>query len=49
MVASRAFAAYYALQCLVAVRTSDARAAKLGYGALGIVMLLVTLLAKPAG
>ncbi len=49
VVASRAFAAYYALQCLVAVRTSSGRGARLGYGALGIVMLLVTLLAKPAG
>lgn len=49
VVASRAFAAYYALQCLVAVRTSTGRGARLGYGALGVVMLLVTLLAKPAG
>lgn len=49
VVASRAFALYYALQCVVAVRTSDGRAARLGYGLLGLVMLAVTLLARPAG
>lgn len=49
VVASRAFAAYYALQCVVAVRTSARCGPRVGYAALGLVMLVVTLLAKPAG
>ncbi len=49
VVASRAFAAYYALQCVVALRTSEARPAKVGYGLLGLALLAITLLAKPAG
>ena len=48
-VASRAFAAYYALQCVVALRTSDGAARKLGYGALAAILTAITLLAKPAG
>ncbi|HMD52839.1 MAG TPA: hypothetical protein VKG62_08995, partial [Solirubrobacteraceae bacterium] len=48
VVASRAFAAYYALQCVSALRTSDRRRARVGYGALSIVMLAIAALAKPA-
>ncbi|MEO8160237.1 MAG: hypothetical protein ABI588_02370 [Arenimonas sp.] len=47
--ASRAFAAYYAIQCVVAMRSSDRPAAKSGFGLLAIVLLLITLLAEPAG
>ena len=48
-VASRAFAAYYALQCVVALRTSEGAAAKLGYGILAAILTAITLLAQPAG
>ena len=48
-VASRAFAAYYALQCVVALRTSEGAAAKVGYGALAAILTAITLLAEPAG
>lgn len=48
-VASRAFAAYYALQCVVALRTTESIPAKIGFGMLVIVLLAITLLAKPAG
>jgi hypothetical protein len=48
VVASRAFAFYYALQCVVALRTSDRALARLGYGALGVLMLAITLFATPA-
>ncbi len=48
-VASRAFAAYYALECVIALRTSDDIRAKAGYGLLALVLLAITLLAKPAG
>ena len=49
VVASRAFAAYYALQCVVAIRTSESSWQRIGYGALAVVMLAITLLAEPAG
>ena len=49
VIASRAFAAYYALQCIVALRTSPGTWRKLGFGLLAIVLALVTLLARPAG
>lgn len=49
VVASRAFAAYYALQCVVAMRTSDSSWQRAGYGALAAVMLAIAVLAKPAG
>ena len=49
VVASRAFAAYYALQCVSALRTSDQLRARVGYGALAIVLLAIAALAKPAG
>ena len=48
-VASRAFAAYYSLQCVVALKTSDRALAKLGFGLLALVLAAITLLAKPAG
>ena len=48
-VASRAFAAYYAIQALIALRTSDGAARRVGYGALAVVMTAITLLAEPAG
>ncbi len=49
VVASRAFAAYYALQCVVAMRTSESPWRRGGYGALAAVMLAIALLAEPAG
>ena len=48
-IASRAFAAYYALQCVVALRTSDSPAAKVGLGILAAILTVITLLAEPAG
>ena len=48
-IASRAFAAYYALQALIALRTSPSLSRKIGYGALALVMLAITLLAEPVG
>jgi hypothetical protein len=48
-IASRAFAAYYALQCIVALRTTRGRGAKLGFGLLALVFTLIALLARPAG
>jgi hypothetical protein len=49
VVASRAFALYYALQCVVALRTANGLPRKLGYGALAVVLAAITLFAKPAG
>ncbi len=48
-VASRAFAAYYAIQALIALRTTPGTVARIGYGALAALMTAVTLLAEPAG
>ncbi len=48
-VASRAFAAYYCVQCVVSMRTSRGLATRTGYAGLAIVMAAVTLLARPAG
>ena len=48
VVASRAFAAYYALQCTVALRTSNRRLTRAGYGALALLMVAIALLARPA-
>ncbi len=47
-VASRAFAAYYCAQCVIALRTSDGALRKLGYGGLAALMAAITLLALPA-
>lgn len=48
VVASRAFAAYYALQCTVALRTSNRGWTRVGYGILALLMVAITLLARPA-
>ena len=48
VIASRAFAAYYALQCAVALRTSNRGWTRAGYGLLALLMLAITLLARPA-
>ncbi len=48
-VASRAFAAYYALQCAVALRTSGGALARAGYGLLGLSLAGVAAFALPAG
>lgn len=48
-IASRAFAAYYAFQAVIALRTTDGMPRKIGYGALAMVMVAITLLAQPAG
>ncbi|MEO8262160.1 MAG: hypothetical protein ABI566_06275 [Pseudolysinimonas sp.] len=49
VIASRAFAAYYAIQAVIAMRTSQGRARKIGFGALALLMLGVTVFAMPAG
>jgi hypothetical protein len=48
-IASRAFAAYYAIQAALAMRTSTGWTRKAGYGALVVVMVAVTLFAESAG
>lgn len=48
-IASRAFAAYYAVQCVIALRSSHGTVRKVGYGVLAAVMVLITLFALPAG
>ncbi len=48
-IASRAFAAYYAIEAVIALRTTTGTARKLGYGALAVVMAAITLLAEPVG
>lgn len=48
-VASRAFAAYYALQCVVAFRTCDRPGPRIGYAGLGLLMVAVVTLAEPVG
>jgi hypothetical protein len=48
-VASRAFAAYYACEAVIALRTSHGIPRKIGYGALAALMAAVTLFALPAG
>ncbi len=47
-IASRAFAAYYCVQALIAMRSSDSWAGRGGYGLLALLMLGITLFAKPA-
>lgn len=47
-VASRAFAAYYTIECVIALRTSKRRTARLGYGLLALALAAITLLAEPA-
>ncbi len=48
-IASRAFAAYYAIQAIVALRTSEGIPRRLGYGALAAAMAAIALFALPAG
>ncbi len=48
-VASRAFAAYYAVQAVIAVRTCAGLPRRAGFGALALLMLAVTVFARPAG
>ncbi|HTL41678.1 MAG TPA: hypothetical protein VL294_09410 [Pseudolysinimonas sp.] len=48
-IASRAFAAYYALQAVIALRTSDSVVQKVGFGALAVLMLAIAAFAIPAG
>jgi hypothetical protein len=47
-IASRAFAAYYALQAVIAMRTSAGVPRKAGFGFLALLMLAVTVFAEPA-
>jgi hypothetical protein len=47
--ASRAFAFYYFLQCLVAMSVSKSTAQKVGMGLVAAVLAFVTLFAVPAG
>jgi len=47
-IASRAFAAYYALQAVIAMRTSTGVPRKAGFGFLALLMLAVTVFAEPA-
>ncbi len=49
VVASRAFAAYYCVQCVVAMLTSTHPARRLGFGLLAAVLLAITLFAMPVG
>ncbi len=48
-VASRAFAAYYAIQAVIAMRTSSRTSAKISYAVLAVLMCAITVLAEPAG
>ncbi len=47
-VASRAFAAYYALQAILALRTSPRLSRKIAYAALALLMAAIAVLAQPA-
>ena len=46
-IASRAFAAYYAIQAIIALRTTDSVPRKIGFGALAVIMCAITLFAQP--
>ncbi len=48
-IASRAFAFYYLLQCLVALTVARNTALKLGISAVALVLVFITLFAVPAG
>ena len=47
--ASRAFAFYYFLQCLVAISVADKTGQKFAIGALAVILAFITLFAVPAG
>jgi hypothetical protein len=49
VVASRAFAAYYCVQCVVAMRTSTHPARRAGFAVLAAILLGITLFAQPVG
>ena len=48
-IASRAFAFYYFLQCLVAIAVSKSTAQKVGMGVVAAILAFITLFAVPAG
>lgn len=48
-IASRAFAAYYAIQATIALRTTQSVPKKIGFGVLAALMCAITLFAQPAG
>jgi hypothetical protein len=48
-IASRAFAAFYLVQCLIAARTARSRRSRIGFYALAVPLLFITLFAKPVG
>ena len=48
-IASRAFAFYYMLQCLVALSVSNKPLQRLGIAVVGVVLAFITLFAVPAG
>ena len=48
-IASRAFAAYYCLQCVLALRTSGSFWPRAGFAVLATAMALITLFAQPVG
>lgn len=48
-IASRAFAAYYAIQAVIALRTAEGLPRRVGYGVLAAIMAAIALLARPAG
>ena len=48
-VASRAFAAYYCLQCVLALRTAGSVRARAGFAVLAAAMAVITLFAQPVG
>ena len=47
--ASRAFAFYYLLQCLVAINVSKSASQRIAMGAIAIVLGFITVFAVPAG
>lgn len=47
--ASRAFAAYYSLQCLLAMRTAEKTRSKVGFGLLSALTMAIAIFAIPAG
>ncbi len=49
VIASRAFAAYYMLQALVAMRTCETKGERIGYGALAATLAAIVFLAQPVG
>ena len=48
-IASRAFAFYYLLQCLVAITVSKSAPQRIGMAAIALVLAFITVFAVPAG